>query len=262
MKYKIPFARLRQVLPLLTLLVFVLSCVPQTKLEYLQDPVVNENIYQLHEKKLNTIKPNDELHIRVSSFDDVDYNFFSSQTTSSSLNYTNEVSINLISYTVNDSGYIYFPIIGNIYLKGLTIEDATEKLKNMLNEYFNQPIVVIKFVNKTITVLGEVNRPGQYFYTKETLNLFEALGLAGDLTIFGNRQEVVLLRTTDNTVSKRILDLTKDGVIQDKDFYLLEDDIIYVMPLESRKWGIISNPWSLTLSTLTTLLVILNFFVQ
>src|SRR3989304_1665194 len=152
MKYKIPFARLRQVLPLLTLLVFVLSCVPQTKLEYLQDPVVNENIYQLHEKKLNIIKPNDELHIRVSSFDDVDYNFFSSQTTSSSLNYTNEVSINLISYTVNDSGYIYFPIIGNIYLKGLTIEDATEKLKNMLNEYFNQPLVVIKFVNKTITV--------------------------------------------------------------------------------------------------------------
>jgi polysaccharide export outer membrane protein len=66
----------------------------------------------------------------------------------------------------------------------------------------------------------------------------------------------------DNTVSKRILDLTRDGIIQDKDFYLLEDDIVYVMPLESRKWGIISSPWSLTLSTLTTLLVILNFFVQ
>jgi polysaccharide export outer membrane protein len=99
------------------------SCIPQKHLEYIQDPVLEKKIYQLHEKSANLIKPNDELYIRVSSFDDVAFNFFSTQTTASSMSLGTKESISLISYSVNDSGSIYFPILGHVYVKDLTIDE-------------------------------------------------------------------------------------------------------------------------------------------
>ncbi len=164
------------------------SCIPQKKLKYMQDPLLDQNIYKLHEKVEATIKPNDELYIRVSSFDDVAYNFFSTQTNSNYMTFSNDVSISLISYIVNDSGYIYFPMIGPIYVKDFTIEEATDKLKNLLTEYLNQPTVLIKFVNKKLTVMGEVIRPGTFFFTSERMNILEAIGHGGDMTVHGDRK--------------------------------------------------------------------------
>ena len=235
------------------------SCIPQKRLEYINNPVNNQNIYQLHKKPENLIKPNDELYIRVSSFDDVAHNFFNDQSNTNNMNYGNDVSVALISYSVNDSGYIYFPIVGHILVKDLTIDEATNKLKNLLSEYFNQPTVLIKFVNKRVTVMGEVSKPGTYVYTSERINIFQALSLAGDITVHGDKRDVFLVRSVNDSIIKTKVDLTKDHILFSANYFLNPDDIIYVRPRRSIKWNVVSVPISLMLSTITTSLLIINY---
>jgi polysaccharide biosynthesis/export protein len=235
------------------------SCISQKRLSYLQDPVVQEKMYPMHEKDQITIKPNDELYIRVSSFDDVSYNFFSSQTNATSLSFGTEASISMVSYSVNDSGKIYFPILGNIYVSGLTIDAVTKKLSGLLSEYFNQPAVLVKIVNKKISVLGEVRQPGSYTYTKDRINLFEALSMAGDATIHGNRSEVYLIRTVNDSIVKMKINMTRDETLFSKNFYLQSNDIVYVQPRQSAVWGTSAVPITLILSSITTFLLIYSY---
>jgi len=235
------------------------SCISQTKLKYVQDPVLDRNIYKQQEKRASTIKSNDELYIRVSSFDDVAHNFFSTQTNNSSLSFGTDASISLISYEVNDSGNIYFPILGYLYVKDLTLDGLTNKLTRLLSEYFNQPAVLVKFVNKKITVLGEVRQPGSYSYTKDHINIFEALSLAGDATLHGNRNDIYLIRTVNDSIVKMKIDLTKDEMLYGPNYYLQSNDIVYVQPRSSVKWGTEAVTVSLVLSTITTFLLIFSY---
>lgn len=236
------------------------SCIPQSKLEYLQNPVTDNNFYTMHDREVITIKPNDELYIRVSSFDDISFNFFSTQTNASALSYGSEASISLISYSVSDSGYIDFPILGHIQVANLTVEEAASKLKSLLSEYFNQPTVLVKIVNKKITVIGEVNQPGSYSYTSDRITIFEALALAGSTNIHSDLKSVYLIRSIDNVIVKTKLDLTSDEILFGNHYYLQTDDVVYVKPRNSLKWEVISTPISVALSTITTALLILNYF--
>lgn len=239
-------------------IMLITSCVSVEKLSYFADSD-RDMISELQNPEQNRIKPKDELYIKVSSFDDVAYNFFTNQQSANFSSFQNEQSISLNSFAVNDSGYIYFPILGQVAMKGLTVEEGADKLKVLLSEYFNQPTVILKLVNKKITILGEVLRPGSYLYTKERLNVLEAIGLAGDINQFGNRETVVLIREQDGKLIKRTLNLNTANIFTDRDFFLQQDDILYVEPQGTKRWTAISSPWALTLTTLTTLLLILNY---
>jgi polysaccharide biosynthesis/export protein len=246
---------------LFLIVIFLLdACIPQTRLQYLQDPVLEKNIYELYEKNVVRIKPNDELYIRVSSFDDVAFNFFNTQANANYMTYSNDVSISLISFIVNDSGYINFPILGQVQIADLTIDEATEKLRSMLSEYFNQPTIIMKLVNKRINVLGEVEQAGSYMYTKDRINIFEAISMAGDATVHGNLKNVYLIRANNDSIMKTQLDLTKDIILTSEYYYVQPNDIIYIKPRTSITWNVISVPISLLLSTVTTALLILNYF--
>jgi polysaccharide biosynthesis/export protein len=242
------------------LIFFLSSCISSRKIQYIQGSTENVKTYQRTVLTDNIIKPGDELYIRVSSFDDIAYNFFSTQTNANYMNYGNDVSIALISYTVNDSGYIFFPILGHIYVKDLTLDQATEKMKVLSSEYFNQPTILMKFVNKRITIMGEVTHPGSYIFTKDHLNIFEALGYAGDINFHGNRKEVFLIRQENGLVTRTKIDMTKDNLLLSDAYYVRSDDILYVMPRTSVKWSYISTPIMLTLSTITTTLLFISFF--
>jgi len=241
------------------MVLFMFSCIPQEKLLYMQDPVLGESIYKLHEKTGLRIKPNDELYIRVSSFDDVAFNFFSSQTSASALSFGTEASISLVSYSVDDSGNIDFPILGKIFVNNLTIDEVTDKLKGLLSEYFNQPAVLVKIVNKKVSVLGEVRQPGSFSYTKDRINVLEALSMAGDITVHGNREDVYVIRTVDDSIVKAKIDLTKDEMLFNKNYYLQTNDIVYVQARPSLKWNVVAVPVTLVLSTITTFLLIFNY---
>lgn len=238
---------------------FFSSCIPQKKIEYLRGQTENVKTFNELNYVEEVIKPHDDLYIKVSSFDDIQYNFFSSQSDNNSLNYSNEISLSLISYTVNDSGYIYFPILGNVNVRDMTILQATELLTQQLQEYFSNPTVIIKFINKKVSVIGEVSSPGHFLYTKDHINILEAISMAGDITEFGDLQNVYIIREENNVVSKYHIDLTNDEVLNSQEFFVMKDDVIYISPLKSRNWNTSSIPWDILLSSITTFILILNY---
>jgi len=239
-----------------TIIVFN-ACVPQKNIEYMRD-TEHLKTYTLQEPKEQRIKPNDELYIRVSSFDEVAFNFFSAEGGSGSSGVSDQ-SISLISYEVNNEGNVYFPILGEVKVDNLTLLEATSKFKNLLSDYFNQPTVLLKFVNKKISILGQVQQPGHYTFNKKKLTILQALSIAGDVTEFGNRKEVILLRESEIGLTSVVLNLSKDDFITSEYYFIQPGDIIYVKPRPSARWNINTTTYSLILSSVTTFLLIWNY---
>jgi len=252
--------RIKRLFPVVLFALLISSCISQKKLEYLHDPVETKKTYSLQTSKENNIKPNDELYITVTSIDDPVFNFLGGQTNNNQTGFNNDISVSLISYTVQMDGNIQFPILGKIKLAGITIDEARIKIEEQLQGYLNQPSVKIKFAFKKVTLVGEVNRPGNYSYAKDQISIFEALSIAGDVSVHGNREEVYLLRKTDNKMTKYRVDLTKDDLVFANYYHIQPDDVIYVKPRRSLKWNVISVPITLILSTITTSILIITYF--
>ncbi|MGJ5643155.1 polysaccharide biosynthesis/export family protein [Formosa sp. S-31] len=143
-------------------------------------------------------------------------------------------TLKMQTYLIDNQGNIEFPVLGTLKLGGLTRSEANNFLKIKLEEYLKDPIVNIRLANFTITVLGEVNRPGTYNVQDEKISLNEALGLAGDLTIYGKRENVFLIREIDGQNRYYKFDLTSINVLNSPYFYLTQNDVIYVEPNKSR----------------------------
>ena len=207
------------------------------------------------------LKSGDNLYVKVQSLDEKTYKFFNyddaSRYASSSYN---EASIYLTSYTVNDSGFIQFPFVGKVYVKDQTVEQIKESLQNIIDQYLIETTVVVKLVNYKITILGEVKNPGTYMVYQDKINMFEALSKAGDLTVFSNKNKVVLVRQTEKGAHLHRLTLTQQDFLESPYFYLLPNDIIYVEPLRGKQFAFADFPYTLLFSSITTTLLILNYF--
>lgn len=189
----------------------------------------------------------------------------------SASNITNSKEILLYNgYQVNQKGNINFSSIGEINVEGLTIIQAVELVRKIIieNKILIDPIVDIKLLNTHFIILGEVNRPGKYDFFKNNLNILEAIGMAGDLTINGERKKIKVLRnkiSSDKSLSKKIfsIDLTSSDFINSDAFQILSGDIIIVNPNSSRikNAGIIGNSGtllSLLSFVLSSIIVISN----
>lgn len=173
-------------------------------------------------------------------------------------------------YIVDVNGEISFPILGQIKISGLKKSEAAELIRKKLEPYLKDPIVTIQFLNYKITVLGEVNKPGSYTVKNERTSILQALGMAGDLTIYGRRDNVLLIRELDGGKKEYIrMDLTKTDILSSPFYYLQQNDVIYVEPNNTRINTVISSAASTnaaiylsTISSLasvaTTIVAILN----
>jgi len=205
--------------------------------------------YPVDREVKEIIRPGDELYIRVTTADEQPTNFLLNNE-----NYTLDVTLR--SYTVSDEGYIRFPYLGKLYVQDKTIDGVAGEIEYALREYLLNPSVFVKFVNKKITVIGEVRNPGVYFFYDKTINILQAVAYAGDITTFGNRKEVLLIREEEGKIKKYELDLTDENLLE-SDFYVIKpEDIIYVEPLRSRRWGFESFPYALLLTVINTGLLI------
>ena len=138
------------------------------------------------------------------------------------------------TYLVDLNGFIEFPVLGNIKLGGLTRSQATQLLKTKLTDYIKDPIVNIRLANFTVTVLGEVNNPGTFTVEDERISLIEAIGLAGDLTIYGKRENVFLIREDNGVKRFTKFDLTSIKVVNSPNYYLTQNDVIYIEPNKAK----------------------------
>ncbi len=138
-----------------------------------------------------------------------------------------------VDYLIDKDGEIDFPVIGKIKVAGLSSEELRVMLREQLSEYLKDPIINIRLRNFTVTVLGEVNRPGTYPVEGERITILEALGLANDLTIKGKRENVMVIRDFDGTKVYHRINLKRKEAMSSPVYYLTQNDVVYVEPNKS-----------------------------
>lgn len=133
-------------------------------------------------------------------------------------------------YLVDKSGSIDFPVLGQLQFAGLTKTEVVNQLKEKLLKYIKSPIVNIRIMNYKVTVQGEVTRPGSYTINSERVTIVEALSMAGDLTIYGKRNNIIVVREVHGKKSIGRIDITKADFINSPYYYLSQNDLVYVEP--------------------------------
>jgi polysaccharide export outer membrane protein len=240
-------------------IVFLSGCMTTNKMIYVQEESRNSDLGQefVNEQKRALIQTFDELYVNVTSFNEESPDLISSGEIRMGGRTTTDYS--LISYQVDENGNIDMPLLGQVYVAGKTVDEVASEMQEELKSYFYSPSVKVSFVNKNVTVIGEVNNPGRYFYSGENINIFQALGLAGDIEEYGNREKVVVVRERNGRIHKNSVDLTNKNLFISDFYYLKSGDVVYVEPMNRRIWGINQVPFSLILSAATTSLLIFDY---
>ena len=168
-----------------------------------------------------------------------------------------------IGYRVDNGGNINFPIIGQIKVDGLSIAQAQIKVSKEVEKYAKNPNVAVQFLNFKITVIGEVNRPNSFSVVNDRINVLEALGLAGDMTIYGKRNNVLIIRQNGNERTMARINMNNRDVLNSPFFNLKQNDIVYVEPDRAKAATISQNNRyiPLAITTLVSIgLIVSRFF--
>lgn len=206
----------------------VTSCASKKDVVYFQDAQEYETIIS-DNSHVNTFKIDDVVSINVSTLDSeasLPFNVFKGVMTNGS-------RPEQLDYIIDKKGNIDFPVLGEVKLLGLTPEETKIMLKEKLEPYLKDPIINIRLVNFTVTVLGQVNKPGTYFVNGEQITVLEAIGLANDLNIKGMRKNVLVIRDFNGTKVYTRIDLTTKDALNSPVYYLTQNDVVYVEPNNS-----------------------------
>ncbi|MEL7220596.1 MAG: polysaccharide biosynthesis/export family protein [Bacteroidota bacterium] len=256
--------RYQQPLLLLLIVLAISSCVKHDELlnftqgeEFSQLPPDIDNIPTLK------IQPDDLMSIRVLALDleaVIPFNIDQPNTTP---NLNTGGMRPLIGYLVNSEGTIDFPILGKIQAAGKTTEELKLDLIERLKPYLKEPVVVVRYLNFRVTVLGEVFRPGTLLFPNERVTVLDAIGQAGDLTPYGNRTNVLIVREQEGQRNFSQLNLQDRHIFESPYFYLQQNDVIYVEPLEAKTSTVRDQtqrilPWLSVITSLTTLVITLT----
>jgi polysaccharide export outer membrane protein len=250
------------------MILLLMSCGPKRDLVYfsniesgdLNNPKAIKNVVT------STIQPDDILSIVVNSLSAESNMLFNqgvlgtlgSRVSNSSDNETIE------GYLVDEQGEINFPVIGKIKLGGLTTQEATDTIQSILDrDYVKNPIVNIRYLNYQITVLGEVKTPSVYTVATDKVNVLEALSMAGDLTPFGLRNNVLVIRENDGERLLYRVDLNDKELLSNPGYYLQQNDIVYVEPDKIRRVQTSAgrSNTQFVLSIMVTVLTIATLFI-
>jgi polysaccharide export outer membrane protein len=238
------------------------SCVPVKRIRYLQDQADPKN--ERTEFKSDTlleyrVHPGDDLYIKIGSLDEKS-NYF--ENSANYNNYYTEAAIYLNSYSVNDSGYVEFPLIGKIQVNNLTINEIEKLIQGKVNEYVKNTVVIVKLANFRITMVGEFRNPGKYLVYQERINIFEAIAMAGDMTDFAKRNHVLLVRQTEKGAKTFRINLNNSTLLESELYYLMPNDMVYVEPVRGKPFAFAEFPYVLIFSTITTTLLLIEYFTK
>lgn len=231
---------LKPILYLLASTVMLASCSVAKQVPYFQDIVSDSTLAIMPEPILIELKPEDKISILVNSREPQLMALFNlpviQRFIGSEVN-TNTSNNNLAGYTIDRNGDIDFPVLGKLHVAGKTREQTAEYIKEQLvsNNLIKDPVVTVEYLNLNISVLGEVNSPGRYNIDRDRLTILDALSMAGDLTIYGKRENVTVMRTVNGQQQLYEVNLTSaQDVLTSPAFYLQQNDVIYVEPNRMR----------------------------
>lgn len=235
------------------------SCVSQRKLSYLRDVTAEsaDSINQTYTPlKENYITKGDLLSIFVNALDVEAVQAFNLPVATVQRLGAKQVAAvggggSLQGYWVDPEGNIDFPVLGRLHVEGMTTTVLKDTLTQLISRSVKDPIVNVGFLNFTVTILGEVRNPGRHAVPDQGLTIFDALGLAGDLTLYGKRNNVLISREVDGKMEFSRLNLNDEAIFASPYYHIRQNDVIYVEPNNAR--AISSQNIPLYLSMITTL---------
>jgi polysaccharide export outer membrane protein len=203
--------------------------------------------------------PYDNLFIRVITPDPQWSVLFNSTPVGQGGSLTEE-SASLVGYPVDIDGNIEIPFVGTVEVAGETLSEIKVKLDSIFKKYVNDAAITVRLVNNYVSVIGEVSLPGRYPLTKDRINIFEALSMAGDMGMYSNKQKVQLIRPSVYGPIVKEFSLADRSILSSEFYYVMPNDIIYAQPMKGKGFQNNASIFTLFLTTITTALVIIAFF--
>lgn len=242
-------------LVLVAVLLTLSSCKTREKILYFQD-IENGSVIPTQAIQPLTFQPGDNLTVIVSSSATpqlaVQFNLPTSTSTGSQ---------QMVVYTIDENGCIDIPILGRTKISGLTRSETAAKIQSILRDgKLRDAVVTVNSYDQYITILGEVNKPGKQTITKDRLTIIEALGAAGDLTIHGCRDNILVLRQEGNETKSYYVDLRSKDVMNSPVYNLRQNDVVYVQPNKVKMGQSTNNDNSLR--TIGTWISITSFLMS
>ncbi|WDF46965.1 polysaccharide biosynthesis/export family protein [Chryseobacterium sp. KACC 21268] len=218
---------------LLLIVCLAFSCKPKNNMIYMSNNNFEQEVSQARYEGLR-IQEGDVLEVIVTALDDLAVKPFNKTTMQQTGEDggTGTMRLGNNEYQVTSEGYVPFPVLGNIYCKGMTKQQLKTEFENRLKQYLTDPVVTIRLVNFNISILGDVGSPGQKTSSSERLNILQALALAGDMKPSADRTKVKLIRYSEES-GKDItynLDLSEASIVNSPYYYLQQNDILYIEP--------------------------------
>ncbi len=241
---------------LIVISILFTSCVSRNKIVYMNN-IDNSKSYESSKQYEPTLQPDDLLSIIISAENPeitIPFNLPQIQGNYEINNNQNGIK----TYLIDNDGFIEFPVIGKVKLAGLTRTNANKKLVQILSEYIKNPGVNLRILNYKISVLGEVTKPGSYTIPSERITILEALSLAGDITIYGVRNNVLIIREIDGKKTYNRVDITNADFLNSPFYYLAQNDVVFIEPNKTKVNSSVIGPnASVILSGMTVLISLL-----
>lgn len=246
------------------MIMLMTGCYSSKELVYLQNNEFNSEYPTAikNRRPEYRIQVNDVLQIDVRNPDPTTTALFSKNNGEFVNGNVNPAYLYLAGYSVDEDGSINIPIVGKVKVDGLTVNEAESLVQSEIDKYLNNASAEVKLVSFKVSVLGEVRNPGYYLIYNGQANILEALAMAGDLTQFGSRDEIKLIRQTNDGSEVVMLDLTDSELMNSKYFFLLPNDVVYVEPSKEQVKRANLEPLAVVFSALTTLALFVNAYVN
>ena len=243
---------------LILLGILTFSCVSPDQLTYLQieEETQSDSLFYSLQRSKYDVQPNDILSITIRSFDEATSALFNTTSATQTLNAAaGDLLFYLNGYTVDFEGNIDMPVIGSLNVAGKNVDEIKLLVQAELNNYFMESSVFVnvQLAGVRYSVIGDVSRPGKYVIYQNQVNIFEALALAGDITMVGDRKQIQIVRQEGDGVIVIDLDLTDGSVLSDPYFFIQPNDIINVKPLKVKSLGIGTTGFQTIASVLAVL---------
>jgi polysaccharide biosynthesis/export protein len=253
---------------IIILLALFTSCVSKKSFVYLND-IGSVPIQEINDKFDNNypmkIAAGDILIITVSALDPeavANFNLPLMSYASPGSTAVNNTPV-MQSYVVDPEGKINFPVIGKIQLEGYTIDEASDFIASKVEQYVKEPVVSVRFNGYQITVLGEVRNPGRFVFSSQRITILDALGMAGDLTYYGRRKDILIVREEQGKLAYGRIDLTSQTLFSSPYYYLRQNDVIYIEPTKERVLATQQINFYISIfSTITTVTAVVFSFLK
>jgi polysaccharide export outer membrane protein len=241
------------------------SCVSEKTMTFFRDFDQNINareVQQADDEYL--VKPNDNLYVSVKTINpEVNAMFSQNEGTMATGNqYTALVGQHIYGYQVDNNGDIILPVIGLVNVGGRTLKGAKEQIQVRADEYLKGADVQVRLLNYKVSLLGEVRSPGVFYNYNNTLTVLEAISMAGGTTDFAKLTDILVVRQTEDSVEPHRLDLTSKDILYSEAFYLKANDVVVISPQKLKNVRLNAQYYTLGISSVSAILLILNFFTN